>query len=70
MACFHQTSVFMPEPTQPGRARVWAGVLGVSRQAQVRERMRSRRGVGVFIVLVKEMVREFVGRAGWMFCVR
>jgi hypothetical protein len=50
----------MPEPTQPGRARVWAGALGVNRQVQARQRVRSRRGVGMVIVLVKEMLREFV----------
>jgi hypothetical protein len=70
MACFHQTSVFMPEPAQPGRARVWAGALGVSRQPQVRQRIRSRLRVGMVIALVKEMLREFVGRAGLMFCLR
>jgi hypothetical protein len=51
----------MPEPAQPGRARVWAGALGVSRQAQARVRVvRSRRRVGMVIALVKEMLREFV----------
>jgi hypothetical protein len=62
--------VFMPEPTQPGRARVWAGALVASMQAQARQRVRNRRGVGMVIALVKEMLREFVGRAEWMFCVR
>jgi hypothetical protein len=66
MACFHQTSVFMPEPTQPGRARVWAGAFGVNRHAQARQKVRSRRRVGVVIVLVKEMLREFVD--GGMAC--
>jgi hypothetical protein len=28
----------------------------------------SRRGVGMVIALVKEMLREFVGRTGLMFC--
>jgi hypothetical protein len=59
----------MPEPAQPGRARVWVGALGVRRQVQARQRVRSRRVVGMFIELVKEMLREFVGRAGLMFCV-
>jgi hypothetical protein len=31
-------------------------------QAQARQRVRNRRGVGMVIVLVKEMLREFVGR--------
>ena len=66
MACFHQTSVFMPEPTQPGRARVCAGALGVSVQAQARQRVRSWRRVGMVIVLVKKMLREFVD--GGMTC--
>src|SRR5882757_5669823 len=59
MACFHQTSVLMPEPTQPGRARVWVGALGVSRQLQATQRVRSRRTVGMVIAFVKEMLREF-----------
>ena len=32
--------------------------------------LNEERVVGMVIVLVKEMLREFVGRAGWMFCVR
>ena len=44
------------------------GALGASRQAQARVRVvRSRRRVGMVIVLVKEMLREFVGREGGMF---
>jgi hypothetical protein len=39
-------------------------------QAQARQRVKSRRRVGMVIALVKEMLREFVGRAGLMFCVR
>jgi hypothetical protein len=61
MACFHQTSVLMPEPTQPGRARVWAGVLGVSVQAQARQRVRSRRGVGMVIALLKRCYASLLG---------
>jgi hypothetical protein len=67
MACFHQTSVFMPEPTQPGRARVWDGALVASMQAQARQRVRNRRGVGMVIALVKKMLREFVGRVDGCF---
>jgi hypothetical protein len=39
-------------------------------QAQARQRVRSRRRVGMVIALVKKMLRELVGRAGLMFCVR
>jgi head-tail adaptor len=61
----------MPEPAQPGRARVWVGALAVTRQVQARQRVRSRRRrVNVVIALVKEMLREFVGRTRSMFYVR
>ena len=71
MAFFHQTSVLMPDPAQPGRARVWGEALGVRMQVKARHRVRSRRGVGIVIALVKKMLRDFgdvwrvMARAHW-----
>jgi hypothetical protein len=70
MACFHHRSVVMPEPTQPGRARVWdwdrrGETTADARRRQANESVREwRRGVGMIIASVNEMLREFA--SGWM----
>jgi hypothetical protein len=57
----------MPEPAQPGRARVWAGALDGDMQAQARQRVKSWRRVGMVIVLLR-MLREFADDWRESFC--